>query len=119
MAMVQYCWRCKMDIPMLDESEWEGLHPFLNNAIRDIQKYRETHGVSLAEALARGYGHQALDAYFRITGFRETNVNALWHHRLSHFGPKCASCGKPLRTPRAKHCAECGALRTNESQANA
>jgi hypothetical protein len=27
MAKLLYCWRCKMDIPMLDESEWEYVRP--------------------------------------------------------------------------------------------
>jgi hypothetical protein len=62
-----------------------------------------------AEAKARGYGTQALERYFQLTGFRETNVDALRHHRLALFGPPCRTCGKPLRTPRAELCAECGA----------
>lgn len=50
----------------------------------------------------------ALQVYEEITGFHETNKNALWHHRLSVYGPPCLHCGKPLRTTRAKHCAACG-----------
>lgn len=55
---------------------------------------------------------EALDLYQRLTSFRETNPNALWHHRMSLYGPICASCGKPLRTPEASFCAACGARRT-------
>jgi hypothetical protein len=38
----------------------------------------------------------ALRGYERITGFRETNPNVLYHHVLSKYGPPCANCGKPL-----------------------
>jgi len=104
-----YCWRCRMDIPMLDEAEWAEVQPLLANALEEIERYRAEHGVSLDEAKRVGYGKGALEHYFQITGFRETNANALWHHRLSLYGPPCGTCGKPLRTPRAKLCAECGA----------
>jgi hypothetical protein len=97
-----------MDIPMLEEHEWELLEPHLTDAVQQIKRYRELHGVSLSEAQAKGYGQDALALYRRFTGFDETNANALWHHRLSLYGPPCAVFDKPLRTPAAKHCAECG-----------
>jgi hypothetical protein len=100
-----------MDIPMLDEHEWQQILPNLLEGIRRIQEYRQNHHASLTEAKRHVYVEGALERYYAVTGFRETNINALWHHRLSLFGPPCRSCGKPLRTPRAKLCAACGASR--------
>jgi hypothetical protein len=109
-AKMLYCWRCKREAPMLDEHEWELISPHLTEAAREIKTYRATHGASVREAKDEVYGDGALRRYFELTGFRETNVDAIWHHRLSRFGPPCATCAKPLRTPRAKFCGECGAI---------
>ena len=115
MAKTQYCWRCKMALPMLEEHEWELIHPLLQDAIGDIKRYREAHGVSITEAKEKGYGQAVLAFYRSLTGFAETNPDAIWHHRLSLFGPLCAACGNPLRTPEALMCAACGAGRSNSS----
>jgi len=93
---------------MLDEQEWEQFVPHLMREIEQIKQYRTAHGASLEEAKRVVQRNGALNRYFEITGFRETNVNAIWHHRLSLYGPPCSVCGKPLRTPRAKLCAACG-----------
>ena len=111
MPQTIYCWRCRLNIPMLTEEEWQEVSPSLFNAVAQIKQYRETHQCSLAEANAKGFGQQALLAYERITGFKETNPNALYHHRLSVYGPPCHACGKPLRTPQARYCAMCSAVR--------
>jgi hypothetical protein len=104
---------------MLTDDEWEEVSPSLANAIDQIKTYRERHKCSLAEASAKGFGQEALATYERITGFKETNPNALFHHRLSIYGPPCHACGKPLRTPQAKYCAMCGADRISEEHAGA
>jgi hypothetical protein len=49
--------------------------------------------------------------YTLFTGAAEENPNAVWHHVASQYGPACAHCGKPLRTPAARWCAACGAWR--------
>jgi hypothetical protein len=100
-----------MDVPMLEEHEWEQVHIELINNIKEIKAYRERTGAGLPKALEAVRGTKALAKYFDITGFAEANVNALWHHRLSQFGPLCSVCEKPLRTPNAKYCAACGADR--------
>lgn len=53
-------------------------------------------------------------AYQDITGFAETNPNAIMHHRLALYGGPCSNCGKPLRTPQARFCAACGASRSGD-----
>ncbi len=92
-----YCWRCRMEIPMLDEAEFAGVAALL----------REGH-------TSNPFGLAALAEYERITGLAETNPASLWHHRIALYGPPCTECGKPLRTPEAKLCAACGEKRTLE-----
>lgn len=117
MPTVMYCWRCAMDIPMLDEAEWEQLYPFLLDTVARIQAFRQAHNASLKEAIQGTHFEEALAKYRELTGFTETNVNALWHHRAAEFGPPCAACAKPLRTPNARHCAECGTPRAEPATA--
>ncbi len=108
MAQTVYCWRCKADIPMLDEDEWMQVEPHLTGAGEQIKSYRRLQNSTLSEASRLGYGRMALDRYFRITGYQETNPHSLWHHRLGLLGPPCQNCGRRLRTPRAAFCAACG-----------
>ncbi len=88
-----WCWRCEMEVLMLDDQEFKRVSSLLNKG---------TEG-NLRE---RMFG-PLLREYERITGFREENPNAIYHHVLSMYGPPCANCGKPLRTPQAKVCGSC------------
>ena len=49
-----------------------------------------------------------LEMYRLLTGFVETNPNAVLHHEVDQYGPPCPSCHKPLRTTEARFCAACG-----------
>ena len=86
-----WCWRCRAEMPMLDEEEFQRVTLLRN---RTGKNPKEMFGAMLEE-------------YERVTGYRETNGNAVSHHRLAMYGPPCTSCGKPLRTPRAKLCGSC------------
>jgi hypothetical protein len=100
-----------MEMPMLDESEWEALVALRTEANRGIKEYRKSRGVGLKEvprSFLDAYFEPLLAEYERITGYRETNPNAIWHHRIAIYGPPCDDCAKPLRTPKAKLCAACG-----------
>jgi hypothetical protein len=83
-----WCWRCKIEGAMLDDEEYR----------RVISLRGEGRAERFSPMLAE---------FERIAGFRETNPNAIFHHRFSNFGPPCPHCGKPLRTPQAKLCGAC------------
>lgn len=108
MAEFHRCWRCDTEVPMLDEEEWAEMEPLLRKSLRQIQECRAETGASLRQALENNLDLPALVLYRELTGYVETNFNAIWHHRRSDFGPKCPTCGNLLRTPRAKLCPECG-----------
>jgi hypothetical protein len=118
MATATFCWRCRMDVPMLDDAEWAQMAPRMHARIQSIKDYRQAHGVGIADAREHVDG-EVLDLYFEMTGFRETNAEAIWHHHLSHYGPPCTACGKLLRTSRASFCAACGAPGSSGDQKKA
>ncbi len=97
-----WCWRCQQDMPMLDEDEFGAVAWLYARAFK-------TTGDSGSSLHSRF--EPVRREYERITGFADCHQNAVMHHRLSLLGPPCASCGKPLRTPGARHCAACGAQR--------
>lgn len=78
---------------MLDDDEFKRVSSLLNMGIDGSVRER-TFGPLLRE-------------YERITGIHETNPNAIYHHKLSLYGPLCRKCGKPLRTPQASTCGFC------------
>src|SRR5579864_4312383 len=88
-----WCWRCKAEMPMLEDDEYNRVTSFRPSVER---------GQSLQQRFAG-----MLAEYERITGFRETNPNAVFHRRLSNYGPPCRFCAKPLRTPKARLCGHC------------
>lgn len=99
MSTPLYCWRCRTVIPMLDEDEWAQVAERLSRLVGDLKRLRQERSIPLSEATKLA-GAGALRRFRELTGYEETNVNALWHHRRSLFGPPCDACGKPLRTPR-------------------
>jgi hypothetical protein len=102
-----WCWRCKADMPMLDEQEYAKIARLHTNGLLSVKDYRKQTGAPLKSVPQQEYFAPMLDRYKEITGYTETNPNAVRHHRLSLYGPPCTTCGKPLRTPRAKLCGSC------------
>lgn len=99
---------------MVDESEWSRLEPELISHIETINRIRKELNCDMEKAHELA-GKAACDLYFEMTGFRETNSHALWHHRLSLFGKECPKCGQLFRTPQARFCANCG-LKKEEAE---
>jgi hypothetical protein len=95
---ILWCWRCRMEIPMLNEEEY---------AIA-FKLYRESFGRRKAGMTREESFKPMLDYYNDLTGFNETEPNAIMHHRIEQYGPPCENCGKPCRTPKASFCAACG-----------
>ena len=93
-----WCWRCRMELPMLDEEEYRIAAGLYGEGFK-----RRSGGMSRAESM-----QPLLDYYKEVTGMEETEPNAIMHHRVAQYGPPCESCGKPYRTPRASFCAACG-----------
>jgi hypothetical protein len=107
MPKTQFCERCQVDIPMLDETEWAELEPMLKRYVTELKAAR-SRGLSLDKATKLGLDTELLRRYNKITGLLECNVMNIWHHRAALYGPPCVECGKPLRNPAARICAYCG-----------
>ncbi len=105
---VLWCWRCKQEMPMLDEDEYKVISELYTNCIKSVKKYREEKDVSLSATPVDDIFEPVRKKYEEITGLANIHRNAIIHHRISLYGDPCSKCGKPLRTPRAKQCAACG-----------
>lgn len=92
---------------MLDEQEFAELEPLLGDGLRATKETRAKLGLPLEQVDVTKVFQPALDAYERMTGFRETDPYVLRHHRISLYGPLCPACHRPGRTPRAARCVEC------------
>jgi hypothetical protein len=115
---VLWCWRCRMELPMLDEEEFAIIAKLYSESMRGVKTFRMKNDSPLSETPISALFRPVREAYFQMTGMDESNENAIMHHRISLYGPACDYCGKPLRTPRASFCAACGKV-PSESAAEA
>jgi hypothetical protein len=111
MATLLYCWRCRTDVPMLTDNEWSVVAQFLPLYKAEVQEKFEAGNDWKNNTDGTGWLPGVLAAYEKFTGVHETNVNVIFHHQISMYGPPCQNCGKPLRTPAASYCPMCGAER--------
>ena len=92
-----------MDIPMLDKEEFS------------IASELYSRGFKIEKTDRQDRFKELLEYYKNLTGFVETEPNAIMHHSLELIGPDCESCGKPYRTSKAKLSAYCGDKRKKAS----
>ena len=50
-----WCWRCKAEMPMLDEEEFADVMRFQREAIMKTKAYREQYGVALGDVPTKEY----------------------------------------------------------------
>ncbi len=99
-----WCWRCKQDVPMLDDEESAAMYKYSADLIRKAAS--EGRPLEFRQKLMA-----LVDFYNELCGEDYTNPNAVVHHKISMYGPPCKECGKPLRTKVARFCAYCGDVR--------
>jgi hypothetical protein len=92
---------------MLDEHEFSEVQRLYLSAIRDTKDHRRRSGVDLKDPSIHELFKPVRDHYERLTGMKESNQNAIMHHRISLYGPLCKRCHKPLRRAKAKICGSC------------
>src|SRR5271169_4007914 len=104
-----WCWRCGQEMPMLDEGEYAEALRMYSECMRGAKELRQKWSVPIEGASIHERFRPVREWYERVTGLPDCHENAIMHHRLSNLGSPCPVCGKPLRSPRAKLCASCGA----------
>ncbi len=107
-----WCWRCKTEMPMLDDGEFAEIASLHRLGLQSAKEYRSETGAPLEHVPLAEHFDAMLTRYEEMTGYKEANPNAVWHHRLSLYGPPCNRCGKPFRSPNARLCGNCMAPRT-------
>ncbi|HEU4323727.1 MAG TPA: hypothetical protein VFS21_11310 [Roseiflexaceae bacterium] len=105
---VMWCWRCQQDMPMLDEEEFALVARVLQECLSSGRR-SAGQGERHIRRSVDDIFEPVRKEYERITGMADCHHNAVMHHRISIYGPPCAVCGKPLRTPQANWCAACWA----------
>ncbi|WP_411348007.1 hypothetical protein [Paenibacillus sp. WLX2291] len=105
---MMWCWRCRCEMPMLDEEEYPIVYKLYGECMKATDEFRHKHGLSLEQISMDERFSPVVKEYEKITGVSGVYHNAIMHHQISLFGESCHYCGKPLRTPRAKLCASCG-----------
>ncbi len=94
---------------MMDEAEYKEMMTIYSSCVASLKSYRSNQMATLEEAETNTDAFRPLQEWVHLRlGKIDYAIEELRHHRLSDFGPPCKQCGHPLRTPRARRCANCG-----------
>ncbi|ACT03636.1 hypothetical protein [Paenibacillus sp. JDR-2] len=107
---MMWCWRCRQEVPMLDEKEYRRINKIYKKCFDRVRKYRMSGSsvwIDSHSPINESFKLVARE-YEKMTGYKDMHHNAIMHHRISMYGEPCPKCGKPLRTPQAKMCVACG-----------
>ena len=105
---MMWCWRCKMEIPMLDEKEFKIIAKLYHQAFSATKEFRVEHKLPIENCSIDDRFRPVRETYEKMTGMKDCHQNVVMHHRISIYGEPCKNCGKPLRTLQANFCAACG-----------
>jgi hypothetical protein len=108
---MMWCWRCKMEMPMLNEEEYGEIYKMFSGALTAAKESRIENNLPLEGLTIEEIFRPMREKYKEFTNYEETNHIAILHHRISDYGEPCKNCGKPLRTPKASFCAACGQVK--------
>ena len=97
-----------MVVPFLDERESKEILNLYKKCVKLAKNYRAINKATLSETPLDEIFLPVREAYEKMTGYKNMHHDAIMHHELSLLGPDCPYCAKPLRTPAAKLCPECG-----------
>jgi hypothetical protein len=97
---------------MLDEHEYTYFHDLYVRCHASLGEYLVTHdGHPPEAAVLEDLFRPMLDEFERLTGRRDLDPKEIIQHGLADYGPPCSNCGRPLRSPTAPMCFECGTPR--------
>lgn len=117
MPIKTWCWRCRRDVMMITDEEWPSIGQHVASYVHELRARQQELGIARSrDLLATGWLPTVLQRYKDVTGQHETNINAIWHHIRSEYGPDCKYCGRALRTPTLRYCYECRRQQDDEPE---
>jgi len=92
-----WCWRCRIEMPMLDEAEFAEVAKLHSEAVRGVKQFRESTGSDLRHPTISDLFRPVREKYEQLTGMKEIDENAIMHQALRstdhRAGDVASRCG--------------------------